>query len=314
MYVEEEKDDVVETVDETQEEKDGQTEENDGNADNQEEDTDSIGDDDGEGDAGGKDTEDDDSDLHNIPLDSKVKLPTGEVVDASELLRGYMREEDYTKKTQELGEIRKQLALVGRTEVKGSDTVPDKKKEVSDEIANVKELLSELSEDDPQAKALSVVLDKLEGFENRMTAQEEAEKKQSQQMDYEAQVKNYQKFTNDALAEEAKKYQLPKYKDPKTGNVVDFENEWKESVMRIVMTVNDNMSLPEYRNLLKVKGREAYEKLRTIIGAITTHSAKKPKPTRSSSTDTGNDKGKKLTLEEKIELALDNSEKERTGG
>lgn len=39
----------------------------------------------------------------------KVKLPTGEEVDESELVNGYMRGSDYTRKTQELAEQRRSL-------------------------------------------------------------------------------------------------------------------------------------------------------------------------------------------------------------
>ena len=303
-------DGVVETA-EVAEETRETTDPNDGNVDNTEEYTDSTGDDDGTGDSGDTDTGNENDGVHELPLDSKIKLPSGEVVDATELMRGYMRETDYVQKTQELGEVRRQLQISASADTKTStvDTPSDK---VKSEIMVVKEQLAELAEDDPQAKALTLVLDQLEAFDKRINDQDKAEQEIQNKEKHEKQVEYYKKFTNTALDEEAKGYNLPKYKDPKSGKEVDFSQEWRESVIRIIQSVDENLTIPEYRNLIKVKGREAYEKLRTIIGAITTHTAKKPKPSRPTPADSGNDKIDPPTLADKLLRGLEKAESERT--
>jgi len=89
--------------------------------------------------------------------DSQQIEINGEMVDLDELKAGYLRQSDYTKKTQELADEKRLLA-------RAKDYTPSKQVEESDDIKKAKE----------QLKALGVVTkDELDAFQKKVEAQSE---------------------------------------------------------------------------------------------------------------------------------------------
>ena len=246
-----------------------------------------------------------------LPLDKKIKLPNGETIDAQELAYGYMRQKDYTQKLQELSEERRQLELAREAiEQKSPESA---KEQISGQIDNVKKALAELGEDDPHSKALSVVLDKLENLERKVAEAEKEKENMSAQEAYQKQVEYMRKLTDDTLAEEGKKYNLPKFKNPKTGKDINFADRWKEVVLMTLSGIDKNLTVPEFKKLVGDIGRQAYERLQDEISAISSSFASaKKKPAIQN--ETGIEKKETpLTLQDKIEAALEKVTREKGG-
>ena len=250
--------------------------------------------------------------IADIPLGKKVKLPNGEVIDAQELAYGYMRQKDYTQKLQELSEERRQLQLAKDA---AKEKPPEQaKQQISGQIDDVKQALSELSEDDPQAKALSVMLDKLERLEQKVTDAERKNEQSTAEEAYKQQVEYMRKLTDDTLSEEQKKYTLPKFKNPKTGKDIDFSDKWKEVVLTTLSTIDQDMTVPEFKKLAGDIGRKAYERLQDEISAISaSYASAKKKPTIQQPETGGGKEKTPLTLSQKIEAALEKVEREKGG-
>lgn len=248
-----------------------------------------------------------------IPLDAVVTLPSGEKVTIDQLRMGYMREEDYTRKTQELAEARKQLELT--QQVAKEESPATAKQEIQEQKEDIKKLLSEYAEDDPQAKALTVILDKLERLEKKVEDAERKETELSQKEEFERQVEYVRKVTDDILGEEQKSYNLPKFKNPKTGKEIDFADRWREVVLVTLSTVDENMTLPEFKKLVRDVGRKAYERLRDEISAITSSvssagAKKRPSPQQGAgSGEEGQEVSKPVTLGDKIAAAMERIER-----
>lgn len=262
--------------------------------------------------------EDETEEIIDLPKEGKVKLQDGTVVTVEELLNGYMRQDDYTKKTQEVAEIRHQLELA-QENLKSQPTSQEKqeiKEDLQAQKKEIEEALGVLDELDPQAKVLKGLYRNVNTLLEKVEAIEKKEKEVEEQENYEKQVQFFQKLTKEAMEETSRNFNLPTFKDPKTGEEIDFKKDWERDVLAVLATIDENMTVPEYKNLIRKIGQKAYERQRSKIAAISAHyaeSKKKPPIQKGSGAEEGKKIPEKLSLEEKIERKLDELERQKGG-
>jgi hypothetical protein len=223
---------------------------------------------------------------------ASYKLPSGEVITGAELALGYMREKDYTQKTQELSETRRQLDLArGNQSNQGQQTEEEKQAiELENDNEVLKKALDAMDDDDPNKALFKAIIsrnDKMINWINKQTVQQ-----QRAQADNDSQTaaENFKKVTFDTIDGEAKNYTLPKVKLP-DGKEIDFKKRWQDSVLQILRDTDQELTLPEYKALIRQTGKKAYEEIRSLISAVN-KDARKPKPKEGEDEETTG-KGKK---------------------
>lgn len=206
----------------------------------------------------------------------EITLTDGTKVTRKELVDGYLRQEDYTAKTQELAAARRQLTMARETiEAQpagpGKETALDRLKKLSKET---EEAFAELDENDVGTKVFQAINKKLDGIIGYIGESEERSEKDRENARADEETKFFRKLTNDTLDEVSKEFHLPKAKTGE-GKEVNYKTLWLQLVNSSLMSIDRNLTVEEYRELVRETGRKTYEYVRSIISASGT---RKPKP------------------------------------
>lgn len=251
-------------------------------------------------------------DLLELDATKKIKLSDGTVVSVGELLDGYMRQSDYTTKTQEIAELRRQLELA-RENILGRETSEEEKSQVKDDFEaqkkEIEEAISQLDELDPQAKVLKGLYRQINSLISKVETYETDAKKAEEEEAFEKEVANFQKLTKDIMVDMEKEFNFPKFKSPQSSEEIDFKKEWERDVYTVLSGIDENLTIPEYRNLVRKVGQEVYKRQRDKLSAISAHYAQAKTPATQKTKPTGEEAPKTLTLEDKIANALEKLEK-----
>lgn len=235
-----------------------------------------------------------------------IELPSGEKISKEELVSGYMRQQDYTQKTQELAETRHQLELARENiSKKTPEETKDTKEALQGEQQDIEKALDLLDPDDPQAKILKGLYMQnkylLDYINKKETEASNAQASEQMKKD----IEHFQKFTKENIDTLSKEFNLPKLKSPE-GKEIDFRKNWEEMVYTALSSIDQQMTIPEYRNLIRQVGQKAYERLRDMIGAINAQAVKAKKtPASPQGPGRGAAKPKPEGLEAKLEHAFD---------
>lgn len=235
---------------------------------------------------------------HELELPGEDGKPTKQKVKLSDLKKGYLRESDYTKKTQELAQMRQHYKDIesfvnainghdglrklihgivvksGLDEGKVNDEVVNKflagleeKQEIVDQQQDdIEKLLQELDPDSPQYKALKrqyeqnkALQKKLDAIEQKMTGFEKLQKTSTEQAEKQA----LDKAT--AEASEVLATTLKELADKSKGGYEfiheDEQKDWAAIVQGILSQIKwpENTTLATFKELVKTAGKKAYE-------------------------------------------------------
>ena len=146
--------------------------------------------------------------------DPEIQLEGGQKIKLSELKKGYMMQSDYTTKTQELSEQRKeveelrQLADFLKANPKKLERIiailDEKEEAIAEKAAEIKDELAELPEDDPYVKQLKTMMKTLKDLQKEIGAIKQ-DRDASQQ---EVLISQAQQVLSKTLDEVAKGYQF----------------------------------------------------------------------------------------------------------
>jgi len=252
-----------------------------------------------------------------------VTLTDGRRVKVTDLVDGNMRQEDYTQKTMELSESRRQLDLAKDT-IK-VDTSKEEKAtiDLTEQNKAIVAALGEMDETDPMAVVMKGIFNQNNQVIEFINNQTKANQQASTEALNEENVKNVQKLINDSLEKESKNYNLPIIKGA-DGEETNMRELWNDEVLAKLQATNENLTLAQYNHRVSQIGKTAYKRLR---GAISVANAKQvtektgneekdsqkkeTKSDKSSEETTKSDTNKVTLLSEKISNAFDTLESKR---
>lgn len=199
-------------------------------------------------------------------------LNDGRRVKRQELIDGYMREDNYHAKTQEIAEMRKQLEIANVTP-KAPEETKAAKIDLQEQNKAIDKALADMDDEDPMALTLKGIFDQNKQIINFINNQQQAVYDQEKLSQAEKDAKFAEKLINDSLNKEAKNYKLPTFK-LEDGQSINFRSEWDNRVLAKLQTITEDLTLAQYNHRVNQIGKEVYQQLRTLISVT---SAGKPK-------------------------------------
>lgn len=255
-----------------------------------------------------------------------VTLGDGRRVKMQDLIDGNMRQEDYTQKTMELSESRRQIELAqSTTQV---DTTKEEKAaiDLTEQNKAIETALGEMDETDPMAIVMKGIFNQNNKVIDFINTQAKANQQAVVDSDTEDNTKHVQKLISDSLDKEAKNYNLPIIKGAEGEEDTNMRDLFNQLVLADLQATNENLTLAQFNHRVSQIGKKAYKRLRTIISAASAgkvevkpgdeeegspKNEKKPSKPSGEAAKPDEDKNKGLGLNERINNALDTLEKNR---
>jgi len=202
-----------------------------------------------------------------------VTLQDGKRVKITDLIDGNMRSEDYTQKTMELSESRRQLDLARNATT--VDTTKEQKTaiDLTEQNKTINEALAQMDATDPMAIIMKGIFEQNNHVIEFINNQEVSNREQTARQATEADNVNAKRLISEALDKESKSYNLPTIKDA-DGGETNMKALWNELVLTELQANDQNVNLAQFNHLVNQIGKTAYARLRTIISVA---NATKPK-------------------------------------
>ncbi len=237
---------------------------------------DGAGSQDGDVSVDGSDEKQTDSEQGEEDNSDLIELDNGEKISLEELKRGYLREKDYTKNMQEISELRRNLEKE-KERLSNQNATPTQQQQAIDnaidENRQIEEALKQLDDDDPTAIILKTLLNQNKKLINYVETQIQEQKTLSQEEQEQQLREQFLKVTKESIDNEAKNYNLPKIKTAE-GEEIDFREWWENGIKQALMSVNEELTLTEYKALIKEAGKEAYGQIRKLLSAMASQKAR----------------------------------------